>query len=953
MKRIIFFLFLFSFSVNGFSQTKRSALFTNFQNPPVTARPKALWPWVNGNFNLSQLTYEMEQAKQKGMGGFDIWDCGILVNANNQVPAGPPFLSHESLNAIKHVIQEAERLNLEIGLISSSSWNAGGTWVQPQHSAMGLFRTDTIVEGPVLFKSKIKFPLITPFYNAHGKTMLQKNENGLPPFYKDVALLAYPLHNDSVYTLAQTKVLTPSLNRENEMFAEWQVPVGKWRITRYVCAPTGQPLMVPSPNSFGYMLDHFSTSAQQSNMNYIFQRLKSVLGSLQNRALKYIYEDSYEVNSAVWTPLLDSAFEKIAGYKLFPFLPALNGFTVENKEITERFLFDFNKVLSELIINNHYALGTTLSKKEGIGFYAEAGGPGKPIHNVPFEDLKALGSLTVPRGEFWNKTSNLEQLQIVKGIASAAHIYNQRIAEAEAFTSVWLWQEGPHELKPLADRAMCEGLNRFVYHTFPHTPPESGNPGWIYNFGTLINTTNGWWSKSNAFHHYIARCSYLLQQGNFVGDVAFYYGDEAPNFVAPKHIPEGLGTGYDYDVVNTDVLLNRMTVKNGRIYLPHGQYYEVLVLPNDKRMNPQVLKKIQQMVQHGATIIGPKPQRSYSLHQHQSNDAVITNISNLLWKNYPSSAKEYKTGIGKIVWGKSIREVLIEKGVTPDFEFAGNSSSDSLDFIHRRTADADIYFIRNKRNIAIHGIATFRIKNKAPEWWDAETGTSLTIENYNQTASGTQLPLSLPPHGTVFLIFSKKTPVVKKQKLNAAPFVYTPNGFVIKNNEAAVAISLPWKLIPEAKAGTPVNYTLPALTSLHLLPDSSLKYFSGKMGYENRFTITNDQLKNGKRLLLSLNRVREIAEVFVNGQRVDFHWHDAACFDITPYIRAGENYLFIEVVNTPNNFLVGDGKKPLQQQQSRTSVAKLPNAWMIPLAEAPLLPAGLLGPVILQWADEW
>jgi hypothetical protein len=158
-------------------------------------------------------------------------------------------------------------------------------------------------------------------------------------------------------------------------------------------------------------------------------------------------------------------------------------------------------------------------------------------------------------------------LQIVKGIASASHIYNQKYVEAESFTSVWLWQEGPDELKPLADRAMCEGLNRFVYHTFPHTPPESGNPGWVYNFGTLINTTNGWWPKSNAFHEYLARCSYLLQQGNFIGDVAFYYGDKAPNFVPPKHFTESLGFGYDYDVVNSDVILNKMQVKNGRIYL--------------------------------------------------------------------------------------------------------------------------------------------------------------------------------------------------------------------------------------------------------------------------------------------------------------------------------------------------------------------------------------------------
>jgi hypothetical protein len=281
--------------------------------------------------------------------------------------------------------------------------------------------------------------------------------------------------------------------------------------------------MLPSPNSNGLMLDHFSAAAQEANMAYIFKRLKETLGSLKNRSLKYLYEDSYEVNSAVWTPLLPEEFKKRTGYNLIPYLPVLDGYTVGSNETTERFLYDFTKVLSNLIIENHYAKGRQLSEREGLGFYAEAGGPGKPIHNVPFEDLKALGSLTVPRGEFWNKHGQLEKLQIVKGISSAAHIYNQRYVEAEAFTSVWLWQEGPGELKPLADRAMCEGLNRFVYHTFPHTPPESAGRGGCINSAPL--SIHEWLvAEIRRLSPLLARCSYLLQQGEFVAMWRFIMG---------------------------------------------------------------------------------------------------------------------------------------------------------------------------------------------------------------------------------------------------------------------------------------------------------------------------------------------------------------------------------------------------------------------------------------------
>jgi hypothetical protein len=275
---------------------------------------------------------------------------------------------------------------LEIGLISSSSWNAGGSWVKPEHGAMGLFRKDTIVTGPGVFSASIAFPFIPEKKQGSNKTLLQRDANTeLPVYYKEVALIAHPVTGDSLVNNTSSVINLQQYGNTSGGI-KWNVPAGNWRITRYVCAPTGQPLMIPSPQSNGLMLDHFSAAAQEANLAYIFGRLKETLGSLKNRSLKYIYEDSYEVNSAVWTPLLPEEFQKRTGYSLVPFLPVLDGFTIANKETTSRFLYDFTKVLSNLIIENHYAKGRQLSEKEGLGFYAEAGGPGKPVHNVPFED---------------------------------------------------------------------------------------------------------------------------------------------------------------------------------------------------------------------------------------------------------------------------------------------------------------------------------------------------------------------------------------------------------------------------------------------------------------------------------------------------------------------------------------------------------------------------------------
>lgn len=429
----------------------------NFRNPPVSARPKALWPWINGNVSLSQITYELEDAKRKGMGGFDIWDIGVSVDPEKVIPAGPAFLSDQSVQAIAHTIREADRIGLEIGLTFSSSWNAGGSWVRPEHGAMGLFHSDTVLKGPQAIAIPLAFPRIPENYrgrqNLSGR--FRNSQTGLPLYYKEVAIIAYPYRKDSLID-GGARIVDLAPNVKDQSTLTWQVPEGDWVISRFVCAPTGQPLAIPSTHSNGLMLDHFSAEAQKANLEYIFAKLLPVTGSLKNRSLKYLYGDSYEVNSAVWTPLLVEEFHKRNKYSLVPFLPLLSGFRSVQQESANRFFFDFTKTLSDLIIENHYQLARRICEQHGIGFCAEAGGPGQPIHNVPFEDLKALGALTIPRGEFWNKHPQLELLQIVKGIASAAHIYNQKYVEAESFTSVWLWQEGPDELKPLADRAMCE-----------------------------------------------------------------------------------------------------------------------------------------------------------------------------------------------------------------------------------------------------------------------------------------------------------------------------------------------------------------------------------------------------------------------------------------------------------------------------------------------------------------
>ncbi len=965
-------LFLYAHASGQADST--TSLESGFRNPPVEARPRALWPWLNGNASLGQITFEMEEAKRKGMGGFDIWDIGVLVDPDKVIPAGPAFLSDKSLHAINHAIREGDRLGLEIGLTFASSWNAGGSWVTPEHGAMGLFRSDTVVTGPRVFNGTIPFPTIPDKYGNRPVIQNRDPKTGLPVFFREVALIAHPLNADSVVDPNDIRVLP--LKRVDGKI-KWNVPPGKWRIVRYVCAPTGQPLSIPSPNSIGLMLDHFSAAAQEHNLDYIFKRLIPVTGDLRGRSLKYLYADSYEVNSAVWTPLLPTEFQKRKGYSLDKFLPVLDGFRISDSATSERFLFDFRKTLSDLIIENHYRLGTKICNDYGIGFAAEAGGPGQPLHNVPFEDLKALGSVSIPRGEFWNKHPQLDLLQVVKGVSSAAHIYNKKYVEAESFTSVWLWQEGPNELKPLADRAMCEGLNRFVYHTFPHTPPESGDPGWVYNFGTLINTTNGWWPKSAAFHEYLARCSYLLQQGEFVADVAFYYGDAAPNFTGPKTIKDGLGYGYDYDVVNSEAILTMMDVRDNRIVLPHGQSYAVLVLPSDNSsMNPAVLQKLESMIRKGAVVMGGKPEFATGLSNRDANDALIKELAERIWGTDHTTESENVVGKGKVVWGKTVREVLAEMATGPDVHLNAEEQN-NIDWIHRRTENDEIYFIRNKQNTPTRQVLTFRVKDMIPQQWNPATGATSEITLYTKTPDGISIPMFLDPHESMFVVFRKGTATPAENiTWNGKPvhdamgqtvsWRYTNDGTLVSGEgtwswlrngkKSNITLSTspttelkgPWIVRFDKTKNAPAIDTMRTLLPLNESNDERIRHYSGQATYEHTFTLEESAFQKNQRIILELGVVREIADVFVNGVSIGTVWHSPFRLDITKAMHAGSNTIVIEVANTINNGLVGDAKLPAQYRRMSSNVQRLPNAWMNPFAEAPLLPSGLIGPVVIR-----
>ena len=907
-----------------------------FRDPPMEARPGAFWDWMNGNVDLDRMTYELKEMKAKGMSGVEIWDIGVIhTHPEEKVPAGPPFLGPESLKAVNHAIEQADRLGLHLGMVASSSWNAGGSWVKPQESMKGIYHSGITVQGPASLSQVLPFPVVT---------RAPKGEDGLPIYYREIAVLAFPEVKSN--TIADiSSVINLSSKMDSKGLLTWEVPAGTWVIQRFVNSMTGEKLKVPSPNSNGLLIDHLDANAARSHFQHIIDQILTMRPSLD--AMRYMEVDSVEIGrdtSQDWTDSFVEEFRKRRGYDPIPYLPALKGKSFSDALLTSRFRQDYRKTVSDLWIDGHYRASTKFLNSYGMQLVAEGGHGGYPR----VEPLKAMGVVDIPRGEFWNGS----QFWVVKEAASAAHIYGIQLVDSESYTGWRSWQDGPLEYKRLADTAFCDGLNRITFHTFAHTPPSGGVPGNMYHAGEHFNVNATWWNQSGPMLAYFSRCCYLLQQGLPVGDVCYYYGDVAPNLVATRRIgpdskrldgakcahcgrpnpapADALGTGYDYDVIDSEVIQDRLQAKDGRLVLPHGVSYEALVLPPNEEMPLPVLAKLEKLVLEGATVLGPRPTRTPSLADSSSSDEKVREITGRLWGAVTDAPpQDNVVGKGRIIPDRNrIREVLQKKGVGPDFSYTSPGTPADLDYIHRRTLSSDIYFVSNTQMTDADAECTFRVHGRKPQFWHPDTGEIAPCTGYTRVAGGMKLRVRLPPAGSIFVVFSGAVtadlpePLVKVEGKPLLPHEITG----------------PWEVRFQPNRGAPESCTLDKLVSWTEMPDDGIKYFSGTATYLKNFEVSEAWIKGDLRVELSLGELRNVAEVSVNGKPLGILWKPPYKVDVTGLLKPGKNELKIDITNLWANRIAGDEKLPREKRVTRIT-QKLP----VPGPH----PSGLFGPVQL------
>lgn len=971
--------------VEGVPVVNAAALRAGFLHPPHEARSSCYWWWFNGLVDKDGITRDMEEFHAKGMGEV------LLVNSAGGLggiayPQGAKFMSDEWKEFYRHAMKEAKRLNIGVGINLCSGWCMGGPWIEPENSGRWYLQAELPLTGPKKFSGQLPLPGNRAGYNHIFNPPGYKDYIDLPLEkldYRDTAVIAIPdnhgkksringdraalleaktNHKDaSNFTLA-TAVMEPVAkpwhnNNEDEPipinevidltdkvkngYLEWEVPAGKWKIIRTGHRMTGSRLMIAQPEADGLSVDWFSRKGVELQYQHLGRMLIDEAAKVGNKP-KYFCDDSFEDGFPNWTGNILEQFKKYRGYDAKPYLPALSGYIVGSAEISDRFLNDYRKTLTDCMADEHYKRFAELCHQDGLLMQNEAAGPSRS-GTICIDGLKNLGRSDMPMGEFWlgnnheeeatladNQSYGVSRLdkgqnKVTKMAASAAHIYGKKLVSAEAFTSFRHWLDYPGSLKQALDRAYCEGVNRIAIHTTTASRPKDGKPGYEYGAGTHFNPNVTWWEKSGAFFDYVARCQYLLRSGLFVADVLFYNGDTAPNLVAQKHVDPRLGPGYDYDVCNEEVLLQRVSVKNGRIILPDGMSYHLLVLPDAERMPLKVLTKLKALVSAGATVIGPKPVVDSGLYNYPNCDINLKTVADQLWGSIDgNTVKQHRFGTGRIIFGDTIRQVLQADRVMPDFEYAA-AEGVWLDFIHRSTPEADIYFVTNRHGKLAKANCTFRV-NRSPEIWDAVSGKIIRDVNYHFINNRAELALKFEPFQSYFIVFPKGSKLAPPKK-----------GANYPELRIVEELTGSWKVAFDTQWGGPSAVEFNTLVDWSTHEDPSIKYYSGKAVYTKNFRL--EKLTAGK-LYLDLGVVKNIADVTLNGKKLGIVWTAPWRVDITSAVKKGDNLLQIEVINLWPNRLIGDAALPPEKRLTHTNIQFKTGD--------KLQPSGLLGPVVLQ-----
>ena len=936
-----------------------SGLEAGFLHPPDTAKPRVYWWWLFNRVDKAAITRDLEEFKAKGIGGVNLICTGGYAGLA-PLP-GVKFLGPEWRELFRHAVREAARLKIEMGFNLAGGWVMIGPWVTPDNAMKKITQSELSVRGPGRFRGALPAPPAVDGY------------------YKDVWVQAFPEAPGQAVDLRSVVDVTGRMTADGRF--DWDVPAGDWTILRTGYTLTGSRWdPYPKGDTFaegaGYQIDYLDPAALDDHFRHLGEAVLDEAAKAGGR-LDYLWSDSWECGKLTWTHDFPAQFLRFRGYDLKPYLPALAGRTVVDADVTARFKEDFDRTIEDGLAENFYGHFAELCHARGVRMGSEAAGPGDL---PPMDSLKNEGRCDLPAGEFWvnghfnfpgGYNANPAMRLNLKQTASAAHVYGKPQAMAESFTQQERdrthWSLSPADLKPYVDAAFGEGINAIMLHQATCQPPSDGKPGYEFCAGQHWNANSTWWEQSPAFFTYLSRCQYMLQQGRFAADVCYDLGDRPPVIAPPKAEMPGLGPGFDFDYANTEVLLARMTVESGRIVLPDGLSYRLLVLQNCTSLSPETSKmigdalslpvssvpspsmplaavrKIRDLVRAGATVVGPKPEKASGLKDYPRSDDELRAIVDEVWGDCDGRTRtEHRYGQGRVIWGKTPREILAADGVPPDFEASPDGGPQHrLDFIHRIAEGAEIYFVSNRNGYPVSADCAFRVAGRRPEIWDPNSGEIRAAASFRQDGGRTFVPLDFAPMQSLFVVFWN-------------PVSGDAAGTAARNFPRLVVaqeIAGGWQVAFDPRWGGPGSAEFPELISWTRRPEDGIKYYSGKATYRRTFDLEPAAAARPReRMSLDLGAVKAVAEVRLNGRPLGVLWTAPWRVDITDSVRPAGNALEIDVISLWANRVIGDLNLP---KDKRLTVTHDAFRFDMITQTTSLLDSGLLGPVsVLREAGE-
>ena len=944
-------------------------LHNNFQTPPESSRPGVYWYFMDGNISKEGMTKDLEAMKQAGIGSV------VFLEVNVGIPRGKvDFFSEEWKLCFKHAVKECERLGISMTLGIGPGWTgSGGPWVKAEQSMRHLVASSTRVKGSGKQQTiRLAQPSPkAPYFGEGAFTPELKKQ--WEEYYEDVAVLAFPspgelsrikdIGEKALYYRApysSVPGVKPYLSREDfepigktiqtdevidltSLLQEdgsitWEVPVGNWTVMRLGIRNNGAVTRPAPLPGVGFECDKTDTTSLKAHLQVFTDELLRVVGERDTTlpgGLKYLHMDSWEMGAQNWAPHLREEFKKRRGYDPQPYYPIYDGYIIGSPELSERFLWDLRQTMQELMLENHSGYVKRYANQRGMRLSIE------PYDMNPMQDLELGASGDIPMCEFWSPGGYNTSFSAIEG-SSIGNIKGQQLVPAEAFTAAFDgWRQHPASMKNQTDWAFAAGINRLTFHTFQHQAlPDSLRPGMTMGpYGVHWDRNQTWWPYASGYHTYVSRCQYLLQSGRTVADILYLAPEEAPFvFRAPESALEGTEEylpdrkGYNFDACPAS-LLYQAEVKEGKICFPSGACYELLVLPDFKRMTPQLLSKIQTLVKEGATLVGLPPKEAPGLSDYPHNDQEVNRITQEMWgeQELSSGLEKHKYGKGIIYSGKVLSEqadnlypnyaltatILKEKRRTDDF----TSASGTIRYIHKQRGDLDYYFIANRTADKQQTTCTFRVSGKKPQLWDPLTGETFIIPDYTDNGETISMELSFEPHQSYFLFFGENIPQKGMENINFAA------------KKEIMTLNQPWDVRFGPAWGGPRNVSFPTLQDWSVHPNDSIRYYSGTAVYTTRFEFHPEQ----RNYYLDLGDVKNMAKVYLNGQDLGIVWTTPWSVDLTTALKEGSNELRIEVTNLWPNRLIGDERNPGQRYTYTT--------FKHYQADSPLLPSGLLGPI--------